>query len=246
MKKIFRIIAILILLSLVGIILYGVIIHEKEPHGLVSDEAKNRATKLRENLNYDQWLKTNWISWDFLGQHQYIWNKQNKQVQVSWNDQKVLLDITDRNSSLCYKNSTLIENEDRINMIEEAWSYFCNDSFWLIAPYKILDDGTRHSFVEVDGKKGLKVKYSSGGVTPGDSYVWDIDHEKPGYFRMWTSIIPVGGLEVSWEGWEEKSTGIIVSTLHKSDIFTMKFDNIKAGFRFEDIGLLEDPFLELK
>jgi hypothetical protein len=43
--------------------------------------------------------------------------------------------------------------------------------------------------------------YASGGSTPGDSYMWSM---KTIYQKLgeWVSIIPVGGLETSWEDWK--------------------------------------------
>jgi hypothetical protein len=47
--------------------------------------------------------------------------------------------------------------------------YFNNDSFWLIAPFKLRDAGTTRSIVMQDEKKSFMISYASGGSTPGDS-----------------------------------------------------------------------------
>jgi hypothetical protein len=36
---------------------------------------------------------------------------------------------------------------------------------------------------------------------PGDSYVWFVTKITKAW-RMWVSIIPVGGLETTWEDWK--------------------------------------------
>jgi hypothetical protein len=45
--------------------------------------------------------------------------------------------------------------------------YFNNDSFWLIAPFKLRDAGTTRSIVMQDNQ-ALMITYASGS-TPGDS-----------------------------------------------------------------------------
>jgi hypothetical protein len=37
---------------------------------------------------------------------------------------------------------------------------------------------------------------------PGDSYVVRRPKLQPKAWRMWVSIIPVGGLETTWEDWK--------------------------------------------
>ena len=83
------------------------------------------------------------------------------------------------------------------NLIEKAVKYFNNDSFWLLAPYKIFDKGTKRSLVTLDdGHEGLLVTYTTGGTTPGDSYLWHLDSTgKPVSFQMWVSSLPIDGLE---------------------------------------------------
>ncbi len=45
-------------------------------------------------------------------------------------------------------------------------------------------------------KDALLVTYTSGGTTPGDSYLWHLDASgKPESYQMWVSILPIGGLE---------------------------------------------------
>jgi len=62
----------------------------------------------------------------------------------------------------------------------------------------------------VSSKFRLKyaVTYTSGGSTPGDSYLWLLeDSGKPRAYKMWTSILPIQGLEASWSDWTTTESG---------------------------------------
>ena len=76
--------------------------------------------------------------------------------------------------------------------------------------------GTTRSMVTLDdGKTGLKISYGSGGITPGDSYVWLYDENYLPYeWRMWVKIIPVGGTPSSLTGWQKMNSGTLISTRH--------------------------------
>jgi hypothetical protein len=61
---------------------------------------------------------------------------------------------------------------------------------------------------------------------------------------MWVSIIPIGGLEASWEGWIQLSTGAWVSTVHEVGPMTLTLTDVKGAASVMEL-LGEDPFLGL-
>ena len=116
-------------------------------------------------------------------------------------------------------------------LIDKAISYFNNDSFWLVAPYKVFDSGTERRLVDLknSSNKGLLITYTKGGTTPGDSYLWILDENgMPNSFKMWTSILPIKGLESSWSNWTTTESGAKLPTFH--NIFFLRIDitNIKG------------------
>ena len=51
--------------------------------------------------------------------------------------------------------------------IRSAEAKFNNDTFWLVAPYKVFDVGVERRLVRVnDNENALLVTYTSGGSTP--------------------------------------------------------------------------------
>ena len=115
-------------------------------------------------------------------------------------------------------------------LIEKAITYFNNDSFWLVAPYKVFDAGVERRLVKTQNNKdALLVTYTTGGSTPGDSYLWLLDDNgKPTAFKMWTSILPIQGLEASWSDWTITESGAQLPSFHKLLILGLEIDDVKG------------------
>lgn len=207
--KLFKIIGISILSLIVIVTILGFIISEDLPKGKQGREADELAQTILEELNYEAFKETKIISWTFAGIHSYEWHKHEDYVIVSSDDYKVKLDLTD------YDKSEIISSidTDSETLIDICIKNFNNDSFWLVAPYKIMEENVERRMVNDNGDKALLVTYTSGGTTPGDSYLWKVDeNNKPTSFKMWVSIIPIGGLEAKWKDWEETQSKAIFST----------------------------------
>ena len=218
MKKIIKILkwSGIILLALVVLLFTSVFLaSEKMPKGVPGPEADQCAQDMLKAINKPAWDSTAYVQWTFKGMHDFIWDKQRHLAKVNWKDFEVLLDI-DKIGGVARKDGVLLSADKSKKIIRKAWEFWCNDSFWLNAPAKVFDPGTTRSLVDLkDGREGLMVTYSSGGVTPGDSYVWILDeNDLPSSYKMWVKIIPVGGVEFTWERWQELSTGAMISTWH--------------------------------
>ena len=183
------------------------------------------------------------MKWNFADRNQYVWDKQVNRARVTMGENTVLLDLNEITGK-AYKNGTEVSGEEAQKLISAAWSNWCNDSFWLLAPYKLFDPGTKRTLVPLEGQgMGLLVTYESGGVTPGDSYLWILNKDNtPSRWRMWVSNIPMGGALASWEGWKTLYNGARVSTEHDLSIFQLVLSDMDAGESLSDIGLDENLF----
>lgn len=244
MKKFLKWTGIVLLVLVALAFIAGWIASEPLPAGTAGPEAEALAEKMQAATAQAAWDSTHYISWDFgSGRHQLLWDRQRKLVQVSWSDNKVLLN-TQSLDGLAWEDSQQLEGSAARKKLDEAWAIFCNDSFWLNAPGKVFDPGTARKLVELEnGEQGLLVTYSSGGVTPGDSYLWILDDAgRPVRWKMWVNIIPIGGISSSWENWQELPTGAMVATHHKMGFYDLVLSDIKAGDSWRQIGLQADPF----
>ncbi|NNE30399.1 MAG: hypothetical protein HKN16_12235 [Saprospiraceae bacterium] len=243
--KIFKWVGIILLILLAVIFATIFIASEKKPTGVASPEADQLAQEMLTAINKPAWDSTAYIQWTFKGMHEYLWDKERHFSKVSWGDYEVLLDIN-KIGGIARKDGALLSAEKSEEIIQKAWEYWCNDSFWLNAPSKIFDPGTTRSLVTLkDEREGLMVSYASGGVTPGDSYVWILDENKlPSSYKMWVKIIPVGGVEFTWDKWEELDTGAKIATWHEG-LIDLDISDLEAGYSYRDMGLKEDPFVAL-
>lgn len=243
MKKALKYTALLLLVGFIGLGLYLWSKNEERPSAAPSAQADALARKMMQAIDKKAWDSTYVVQWTFMDMHHFLWDKGRKSVQVKWKENEVLLH-TDTQTGQAFVDGAKVTGTQANELLAQAWSFFCNDSFWLNAPAKAFDKGTTRSIVTLDdGRQALLVSYSSGGVTPGDAYAWILDENgRPTSYKMWVNIIPVGGLEVSWEDWTSLSTGAKIAQVHNSSMFGIKITNLKAAANWEEMGDTQNPF----
>ncbi len=245
-KKAIRI-SYIVAITIGVILLTGFFLHEKRPVVNPSPSADSIARVMVRAVNKAAWDTTRYVSWNFLKIHQYLWDKENDHVMIEWSDYRVLLH-TKTVKGIAYQKDRQLSRDKADQMIRKAWAFFCNDSFWLNAPVKAFDPGTERSLVRLDdGRTALMVSYSSGGVTPGDAYAWLLDENGlPESWKMWVSIIPVGGIEVSWTDWITLNGGAKIATEHQKGPFSMQITALRGGAELSDFAMETSPFIPLE
>jgi len=246
MRKFLKWLLIILLFLILIISIIGFVLHEPKPTANPSPQADQVASQMMTAVNKPAWDTTSIISWDFAGRQQYLWDKKRNFVKVIWGKNVVLLN-TKSLTGKSFKNGVEVTGDANYKLVKMAWRHFCNDSFWLNPVVKVFDPGTSRSIVKTNGgKETMMVTYASGGVTPGDSYAWMVDENGlPTSYKMWVNIIPIGGVEFSWENWITLATGAKISTLHRSAVFDLEIREVKGATNLEEYGLMEDPFLSL-
>jgi len=231
-------------LALLGIITAGAIVgHEPLPEYTTGPEADSLATEMLKAVSYDKWISTNALTFTFAGRHHYLWDKSRQLARIEWGAHSVLLRLSDQ-TGVAFLNGSLLTGKELESALQKAWSFWCNDSFWFCAPVKCFDPGTiRGIVIEEGAPPQLLIRYTSGGVTPGDSYLWILDeHKRPTGWKMWTSIIPVGGVYSSWENWKVLESGATVATTHSTSSFELELTNVQGATSLSKLGYKDDPF----
>jgi hypothetical protein len=217
---------IILLLSLAAYLIFN----EQLPEGEQSPKAEALGEKMLQAVNHQEFRNTRYLEWTFAGIHHYCWDKKQEKVTVEWGDNKVLLHLNQPGASEVYIGGELQYGSGRTKLIEKATDYFNNDSFWLVAPHKVFDPGTERRLVRLEnGQEGLLVTYTSGGSTPGDSYLWLLDRNGlPRAFKMWVGILPIGGIEASWDDWLTTESGTLLPRSHEVWLVDIEMGDVRG------------------
>ena len=225
-------IGIVIFLTLPSLLVYGFLYykyHEDLPVGSNPEQADVLARKMLDALNYEAFQNTNYIEWMYKKRRFYKWKKNRQTCLVYWKDYKVELDLNDFSKSQAYIHNFNAEGEIGQDLIEKAITYFKNDSFWLMAPYTVFDEGTQRQLATLDdGRQGLLVTYPSE-ENSSRSYLWHLDETgRPTSFQLWGPSLPIDGLEMSWNHWTTTESGAELATLHKLLFFSFEIEDVKG------------------
>ena len=231
MKKIVKIIGVGLGVLVLLVVGYGIVKNEPLPEGKSGSEADALAQKMLNALNAQAYENTRYLEWSYQGgKNQYRWDKLQGQCRVKWDEYVVELNLVQPEKSMASQNQVALKGDVKSEVVAKALANFNNDSFWLVAPYKVFDSGTSRSLVPLEnGTQGLLVTYSTGGTTPGDSYLWQLNEKGiPESYKMWVKIIPIGGINASWDNWMITESGAYLPTSHKLGPLELSMGTVKG------------------
>ncbi|MCA9549806.1 MAG: hypothetical protein KC933_07215 [Myxococcales bacterium] len=216
------------------------------PEGTAGPEAEALAHAIEAAAHVDAWNRdVGAITWNFGGRRDHLWDRTRSLARVRWGNVVALLDLSTSAAHIT-KAGARITGEEAQELRTEAYEAWANDSFWLNPLAKLFDAGTERRLVKAeDGTDALLVSYSSGGVTPGDAYLWLLGQDGlPRAWRMWVQIVPIGGMEVGWDDWVELPGGAKVSLRHTGPI-TLRLTEVSSATVATALNGGVDPFAPL-
>lgn len=213
-----------------------VLLHEPLPQATPGPRAEALADRMLDAVNADAWRRdTGAVRWTFDGR-EHLWDTRRNLARVVDGDVTVWIDVNTR-GGVAHRDGQRVGTQEESWLVSWAYAMWANDSFWLNPVVKLRDPGTTRGVVERDGQDALLVTYSSGGVTPGDSYLWHVGPDgRPTRWEMWVSILPIGGVDTSWEGWTELPTGAWVSIRHDLAGLMTREVSVEAGADLDALG----------
>jgi hypothetical protein len=223
-----------------------VLLSSPRPVGAADEAADALAHKMVEASGGAAWKRTGAVTWTYAGRYNHLWDRDRQLVRVRKDGFEAFVELR-RVRGIASQDGVRLEGAERDEAVREAYAAWANDSFWLNAPIKAFDPGTTRARVAQEGgRDALLVAYSSGGVTPGDAYLWHLDEAgRPVSWQMWVSIIPIGGLRASWQGWVKLSTGAWVSTSHHIGPIHIEVTELSGAQTLDQLQPGPDPFKPL-
>jgi hypothetical protein len=219
--------------------------HTRPAEGTSGPEADELAHALERSVDKDAWDRTGAVRWTFTAmKHQHLWDKNRQLARVRWDDLEVLVDIN-KKTGRAYRKGTEIQGAEVQGLVDKGYAFWANDSFWLNPVVKLFDPGVMRTVVTFDGgSRGLMVGYSSGGVTPGDQYMWIPGSDgRPAAWRMWVSVLPISGIEFRLGDWTRLSTGAQLATRHRTSLgLAIQLDDVAGAASLGELEPGPDPF----
>ena len=138
------------------------------------------------------WDNTRYISWNFFGRRDWIWDKHTGRVRIeSLKDSIIYLaNVNDSVGRVQVKGQELKEPDSLRKMLKRAKSMYFNDMYWLAMPYKLKDSGVTLKYLGEDTLKGnrynvLQLMFKEVGDTPQNKYKIYVD-VKDKLVRYWS------------------------------------------------------------
>lgn len=138
------------------------------------------------------WDQTRFISWNFFGRRNLVWDKQEARVRIeSLPDSTIyLLDMKTGKGRVRIKGTELTEADTLNVMLKRAERIWINDSYWLVMPFKLKDSGVTLKYLGEDTLQTggfcnvLQLTFEDVGSTPENKYHVYVDR-KDNLVKQW-------------------------------------------------------------
>lgn len=191
--------SLLLVLAIVIYIVYG----ESKPKVENEEITQQIYQGFKESLHYDAYDTIQIMEFEFMGERHYIWKKKEHTVEATFGETRVEFN-TKTQQGQAYQNGKELMGQEEADAIQSAIDKFNNDSFWLAGCYKLDHEGVELGGVRLENGPGLLATFTTGGSTPGDSYLWVLNKNYgPKSWKLWTSKIPIGGIEFTVTKWKK-------------------------------------------
>ncbi len=139
------------------------------------------------------WDNTRYISWNFFGRRNLVWDKQGERVRIECLPDSIiyLVDIKGMTGRVQIKGQELTAPDSLKKMLSRARSIWINDAYWLVMPFKLKDTGVTLKYLGEDTLTSserfnvLQLNFENVGDTPQNKYKLYVDIREK-LIRYWS------------------------------------------------------------
>lgn len=187
------------------------------PASRSGDEAERLAAQVEARVGKEGWDKLAAVSFYFVpGGRAHFTDFKRRLVEVAFaqSSNQFLVQYANDGRGVVYKNRKRIEGQEAADAVQQALKFHINDIYWLNPFVQMRAPGAVRKITE-DGD--LMLHYPEGGITPGDTYVIHTGPDGlPDRWNLWVKVLPLKGMQFTFEDWREIAPGVRVSLMHRS------------------------------
>jgi hypothetical protein len=170
---------------------------------MITTGADSVAFRLTEALGGPEaWASLPYLRFDFARSAEgerttiasHFWSRHDGRYRVEWsNDQGdyvALFNVNTREGEV-FLNGEPVEAEQHEALLNRAYGRYINDTYWMLAPSKVFDEGVTRTLMpdSSDGTNDvIRLSFQEVGLTPGDQYWLYVDRET-GKLQKWAFIL---------------------------------------------------------
>jgi len=151
----------------------------------------------------DTWRRIRYVRFDFGFENEdgkrvarrHLWDRFENRYRVEWqagqDSTAVVLFDTDTRDGKAYVAGAPVPDSVAADLIERGYGAFINDTYWLMAPMKLLDPGVTRAYVPDSSGADYEVittTYENVGLTPDDQFWFWMDADT-GMLARWAYLL---------------------------------------------------------
>ena len=174
-----------------------------------------------------------------LGRH-HTWDRYTGEYRLDYiadnGKQNVILFNVNTKKGKAYNDGFIVPDSAAAVLVKNAYAAYINDSYWLMSPLKLQDEGVNTQIepnIDVNGVSCnvIHLNFDKVGLTPGDQY-WMYVNNDTGEIVRWKFLLQnqKSPAIFDWEPYHDLGNGLKLSTnkTNKESNFAISFPIAKV------------------
>lgn len=173
---------------------------------------------------WENWNNTHFISWSSSNNRNFFWDKKKDRVRIELVNDSItyIVSLQDVEGKVSIKGQSITDKDSLIKMLNHAKNIWAHDSYWLVMPFRLKDNGVTLKYLGEDSlqngdrcnvlqlidssrqnKYHLYVDLSDNLVKQWEFYE-SLDQDSANFVRPWDNYKKYGKILLS----AERSDGV--------------------------------------